>query len=103
MNEKHSKKTYRLLFGAMTSAFVLVGASGVSAETLESALARAYGNNPDLNAQRANVRATDETVAQAKSGYRPQINATADVGRTYTESDSGPQNCLRRATSMPAA
>ncbi len=89
MNEKYSKKTYRLLFGAMTSVFVLAGAAGASAETLESALARAYGNNPDINAQRASVRATDETVPQAKSGYRPQINGTADVGRTYTEFDSG--------------
>ncbi|WP_210483334.1 TolC family outer membrane protein [Microvirga antarctica] len=69
----------------MTSVFVLAFAGGVSAETLESALARAYGNNPTLNAQRANVRATDENVARAKSGYRPQINASADAGRSYTE------------------
>ena len=88
MNEKYSKKTYRLLFGAMTSVFVLAGAAGVSAETLESALARAYGNNPDINAQRASVRATDETVPQAKSGYRPQINGVADVGRTWVEAES---------------
>ena len=88
MNEKYSKKTYRLLFGAMTSVFVLAGATGVSAETLESALSRAYGNNPDLNAQRASVRATDETVPQAKSGYRPQINGVADVGRTWVEAES---------------
>jgi len=33
VNEKYSKKTYRLLFGAMTSVFVLAGATGVSAET----------------------------------------------------------------------
>ena len=85
MNEKNSKKTYRLLFGAMTSVLVLMGTRGVSAETLESALARAYGNNPELNAQRAGVRVRDEDVAQAKSGYRPRINATADIGRTYTD------------------
>ncbi|MDF2974641.1 MAG: channel protein TolC, partial [Microvirga sp.] len=89
MNEKNSKKTYRLLFGAMTSVLVLMGASGVSAETLESALARAYGNNPELNAQRAGVRVRDEDVAQAKSGYRPRINGTADIGRTFTEADTG--------------
>jgi outer membrane protein len=80
---------YRKLLGLMTSAFVLMGANGVAAETLESALARAYGNNPDLNSQRANVRATDENVARAKSGYRPQVNASADVGRSYTEVDRG--------------
>ncbi|MCG7394060.1 TolC family outer membrane protein [Microvirga sp. ACRRW] len=76
-----------MLLGVMTSAFVLAGAGGVSAETLESALAKAYGNNPSLNAQRANVRATDENVAQAKSGYRPVITGTADVGRTFSQYD----------------
>ena len=69
----------------MTSVFVLALVSGASAETLESALARAYGNNPNLNAQRANVRATDENVSRAKSGYRPQVNASADAGRSYTD------------------
>src|SRR5687768_11847155 len=44
-------------------------------ETLDGALARAYVNNPTLNAQRASVRATDETVPQALSGYRPRVNA----------------------------
>lgn len=78
-----------MLFGVAASAFVLAGTVGVSAETLESALAKAYGNNPTLNAQRAGVRATDEGVARAKSGFRPQINASADVGRTFVESDRG--------------
>ncbi|WP_114185488.1 TolC family outer membrane protein [Microvirga aerophila] len=69
----------------MTSMFVLTGTAQLSAETLESALSRAYGNNPTLNAQRASVRVTDENVARAKSGYRPQVNASADAGRTWTE------------------
>ncbi|MBL0402519.1 TolC family outer membrane protein [Microvirga aerilata] len=85
VNEKHSKKKFHLLFGAMTSVFVLLAPGGVSAETLESALARAYGNNPDLNAQRAGVRVVDEDVARAKSGYRPTITGNADIGRTYSE------------------
>ncbi|MFD0462671.1 TolC family protein [Microvirga aerilata] len=90
MNEKHSKKKFHLLFGAMTSVFVLLAPGGVSAETLESALARAYGNNPDLNAQRAGVRVVDEDVARAKSGYRPTITGNADIGRTYSET---PEPC----------
>src|SRR5580693_6087432 len=45
------------------------------AETLPEALARVYQNNPQLNAQRAQLRATDENVPQALSGYRPQISA----------------------------
>jgi outer membrane protein len=88
VNEKHSSIKHRMLFGVMTSVFVLVGAGSVSAETLESALAKAYGNNPGLNAGRAGVRASDENVAQAKAGYRPRIDASADVGRSYTQYDS---------------
>jgi len=50
------------------------------AETLTETLARVYQNNPQLNAARAQLRATDETVPQALSGYRPQISAGASVG-----------------------
>ncbi|MBO0754681.1 MAG: TolC family outer membrane protein [Bradyrhizobiaceae bacterium] len=58
---------------------------GVHAETMESALAKAYQNNPQLNAQRAIVRQTDEGVPQALSGYRPQINANASIGRQFSD------------------
>jgi outer membrane protein len=57
---------------------------GVAAETMESALARAYETNPQLNAQRAIVRQNDEGVSQALSGYRPTLSATASVGEQYT-------------------
>ena len=50
-------------------------------ETLQSALVQAYLNNPSLNAQRAAVRATDENVPQALSGYRPKITATITGGQ----------------------
>jgi outer membrane protein len=49
------------------------------AETLESALVHAYQNNPQLNAQRALLRATDEGVPQALAGYRPRVTATANL------------------------
>jgi len=51
---------------------------------MESALARAYQGNPQLNAQRAIVRQNDEGVAQALSGYRPTLSATAAIGEQYT-------------------
>ncbi len=54
-------------------------------ETMEAALARAYENNPQLNAQRAIVRQSDEGVSQALSGYRPTISANASIGREYTD------------------
>jgi len=55
-----------------------------SAETLYQAMAKAYENNPDLNAARAGLRATDEGVALAKSGYRPTIAAEAVTTSTST-------------------
>jgi len=51
-----------------------------SAETIESAMARAYNGNPLLNAQRASVRAIDENVPRALSGYRPRVTASGDIG-----------------------
>jgi outer membrane protein len=56
----------------------------VAAETMESALAKAYEGNPQLNAQRAIVRQNDEGVSQALSGYRPSLSATASVAKQFT-------------------
>src|SRR5437660_1061900 len=55
------------------------------ADTIEAALVRAYQNNPQLNAQRAQVRFTDENVPQALSGYRPRVALTASAGTQYTD------------------
>lgn len=54
------------------------------AENLLDALASAYQYNPRLDAERARLRGIDEDVARAHSGYRPQIDFNADVGRTNT-------------------
>ena len=56
------------------------------AETIDGALARAYQNSPVINASRAGLRATNENVPRALSGYRPRLEATADIGSTWTES-----------------
>jgi outer membrane protein len=50
------------------------------ADTLPQALVRVYQINPQLDAQRAQLRATDENVSQALSGYRPQISAGLSAG-----------------------
>ena len=65
--------------GAIVSGSLPCGQA--QAFTLEAALAYAYANNPQLNAQRAIVRATDEGVPTALAGYRPRVTATANVGR----------------------
>ncbi len=62
-----------------------VGPSPALADTIEAALVRAYQSNPQLNAQRASVRATDENVPQALSGYRPRVAITGSAGYQYTD------------------
>src|SRR6201991_3540109 len=62
-----------------------IGITPGLADTIEAALVRAYQNNPQLNAQRAQVRFTDENVPQALSGYRPRIAVTASAGTQYTD------------------
>jgi outer membrane protein len=61
------------------------GSTPALADTIEAALVRAYQGNPQLNAQRAQVRATDENVPQALSGYRPKVALTASAGYQYTD------------------
>ena len=68
----------------LAGAGVGIGCSGAAADTLEWALVQAYQNNPSLNAQRASLRAIDENVPQALSGYRPKVSVTAGGGYNYT-------------------
>src|SRR5258705_12759063 len=65
-----------------------IGPSPVLADTIEAALVRAYQINPQLNAQRASVRATDENVPQALSGYRPRVAITGSDGYQYTDTNT---------------
>jgi outer membrane protein len=79
---------YRLKLSAGVAAVALLSGfatSPVLADTLEAALVRAYQTNPQLNAQRASVRSTDENVPQALSGYRPKVAITASAGTQYTD------------------
>jgi outer membrane protein len=79
-------QAWRALIAASLGAICLisVSASGLVAETLESALVKAYQGNPQLNAQRAQVRGFDENVPQALSGYRPKVAVTASLGEERT-------------------
>src|ERR1700736_2334724 len=75
-----------VLGGIVTAVLVLIqmAATPAGADTMEAALLRAYQTNPQLNAQRASVRATDENVPQALSGYRPKVTVTASGGGQFT-------------------
>ena len=65
---------------ATVVAAMSLGLAPARAETLLQALASAYTNNPTLNAQRAALRATDEGVPQARSGYFPTVSGSVNVG-----------------------
>jgi outer membrane protein len=65
-----------------------MGPTPALADTIEAALVRAYQNNPQLNAQRAQVRSTDENVPQALSGYRPRVALTASAGYQYQDTNT---------------
>ena len=65
-----------------------IGCGDAQADTLEWALVQAYQNNPSLNAQRSSLRATDENVPQALSGYRPKLSLTATGGYNYQNATS---------------
>ncbi|CAN5273016.1 TolC family outer membrane protein [soil metagenome] len=86
---------YRMKLGASVAlAALLMGqlmTTPVMADTIEAALVRAYQNNPQLNAQRASVRVTDENVPQALSGYRPRVAVTASAGTQYSDSQTNTQ------------
>ena len=69
---------------ALAGAVLGGSCAGAAADTLEWALVQAYQNNPSLNAQRASLRATDENVPQALSGYRPKLSVTANGGYDYS-------------------
>src|SRR6202166_4206060 len=70
------------------------------AEGLPEALAKAYQSNPQLNAERARQRATDENVPQALAGYRPQIIASLSGGLQAVR-NLLPDNTVQSATLKP--
>lgn len=57
-----------------------------TAENLSNVLSYTYENSLTINAERAGLKATDESVARAKSGYRPSVIGQGSIGRSYTQS-----------------
>src|ERR1700732_2268810 len=84
---------------AAPAAFSLA-ATAAWAEALPEALTKAYQSNPQLNAERARQRATDENVPQALAGYRPQIIASLSAGLQSVR-NLLPDNTFQSATLKP--
>jgi outer membrane protein len=68
--------------GLIAFAGFVVVSGPVSAQTLTQALSDAYNTNPQLLAQRALLRATDEQVPQALANWRPTVNFAGQMGGT---------------------
>jgi outer membrane protein len=89
--EGRAHRASRLAVALFAAAGIAAGlGTGASAETLREALASTYTDSPELDAQRAQQRATDEGVPQALSGMRPTVTGSADVSRTHTSSSAAP-------------
>jgi len=87
------------------SAVALMAGVSAHADDLNAALAQAYVGNPTLDAARAQLRATDEGVPQALSGWRPTVTGQVSAGphwlQNHTEQPSNTQQVRRDQTYYP--
>ncbi len=75
----------------LSSALVAVGVANAQAETLNEALAAAYGSNPTLQAERAGLMATGENVRQAQAGWLPTVTLQGSIAsQDFTGKDDDP-------------
>jgi outer membrane protein len=76
--------------GALAGLLAAFPAVTLQAQTLTDSLAEAYNTNPQLLAQRALLRATDEQVPQALSFWRPQVTFSGQVGLATSSLEAQP-------------
>lgn len=79
---------FRLRFALALVATLGTVVPSYSADSITSALTRAYENNSELNARRAALRATNESVPLAKSGMRPRVTSTLSLSSFSDSSNS---------------
>jgi TolC family type I secretion outer membrane protein len=87
--------------GSLAACIIALAANSTQGQTLTDALAEAYNTNPQLLAQRALLRATDEQVPQALSFWRPTVAFTGQVGiaTSSLETQPGPEALVTRSVS----
>jgi len=90
---RHRSSFRRLTDHWVVAAAVVLGVVAIvtpaQAESIMEALKSAYLANPQIDAERATLRATDEGVPQARAGYRPTVTGTADAGVQSVKTDPG--------------
>jgi len=90
---RFTDRVYRrrpVILGALAAVALVSSAAVPRAQTLTQALAETYNTNPQLLAQRALLRATDEQVPQALSFWRPTVNFTGQAGISANSIQSPP-------------
>ncbi len=83
-------KRSRALASVAVMAVSVATAAPAFADTLRDAIALAYRTNPTLQGQRANQRAIDELVPQARAGLRPDVSASVSASYTRTDGPNTP-------------
>ena len=68
-------------------AAALLAAPALHAQSLEDAMVLTYTSNPTLLAARAGLRAVDESISQALSGWRPTIQGQANLAYQRSETN----------------
>jgi len=95
---------FRLCLGGLSATvaagMACAGAAIANAQSLPTSMAQAYQVSPQLNAARAQQRATDEVVPQALAGYRPQIIGSLSAGLAAVR-NLLPDNTIETATLRP--
>jgi outer membrane protein len=91
---------------ALLALAVLLMAPPTRAQTLTEALSIAYQENPRIEAQRARLRAADEQVPQALSGWRPTVRTLGSVGARQIDANEetifGDESALLAPNSVAA-
>jgi outer membrane protein len=65
----------------------LLVAPALQAQSLEDAMVLTYTSNPTLLAARAGLRAVDESISQALSGWRPTVQGQANLAYQRSETN----------------
>ena len=61
----------------------------ITKQTLQDVLVSTYQNNPEILGARAELRGVQEQLPQARAGWLPTLDATADYTSTNTRPESG--------------
>jgi TolC family type I secretion outer membrane protein len=90
----------RTLTGAALLALAAVPLDAARGQAFEQALMAAYLGNPQIEAARAALRATDELVPQALAGWRPRLQLDSSAVLSEQKSPLGSGSINTRQTAL---